>query len=87
MTRMSDIMEETPENEPVTVRPMQGFPLIRDVVTDVSWAYEMNKKMVPVNGPDKLDWEFNQNEADRIQEFRQCIECMLCVNTPRSQRT
>ena len=51
MTRMSDIMEETPEDEPVTVRPMQGFPLIRDLVTDVSWAYEMNKKMVPVNGP------------------------------------
>ena len=81
MTRMSDIIEETGEDEPVTVRPMQGFPLIRDLVTDTSWAYEMNKKMVPVSGPDKLDWEFNQNEADRIQEFRQCIECMLCVNT------
>ena len=81
MTRMSDIVEETPDEEPVTIRPMQGFPLIRDLVTDTSWAYEMNKKMVPVSGPDKLDWEFNQDEADRIQEFRQCIECMLCLNT------
>ena len=33
MTRMSDIVEETPDEEPVTIRPMQGFPLIRDLVT------------------------------------------------------
>ena len=81
MTRMEDIMEETPEGEPVTVKPMQAFPITKDLVTDLSWAYEMNKKMVPVNGPEELDWEFKQEEADRIQEFRACIECMLCVNT------
>ena len=81
MTRMEDIIEETPEGEPILVKPMQAFPLTKDLVTDTSWAYEMNKKMVPINGPEELDWEFNQNEANRIQEFRGCIECMLCVNT------
>ena len=81
MTRMEEVMEETPDGEPVLVKPMQAFPLTKDLVTDTSWAYEMNKKMVPVNGPDELDWKFNQNEANRIQEFRGCIECMLCVNT------
>ena len=81
MTRMEEVMEETPEGEPILVKPMQAFPLTKDLVTDTSWAYEMNKKMVPINGPEELDWEFNQNEANRIQEFRGCIECMLCVNT------
>jgi len=61
MTRMEDIMEETPEDVPILVKPMQAFPLVKDLVTDVSWAYE--------------------EEADRLQEFRSCIECMLCVNT------
>ena len=39
MTRMEDIMEETPEGEPVTVKPMQAFPITKDLVTDLSWAY------------------------------------------------
>ena len=82
MTRMEDIMEETPVGEPVTVKPMQAFPITKDLVTDLSWAYEMNKKMVPVNGPEELDWEFKQEEADRIQEFRACIA--LCQHLSRS---
>jgi succinate dehydrogenase / fumarate reductase iron-sulfur subunit len=81
MTRMEEVMEETPNGEPVLVKPMQAFPLTKDLVTNTSWAYEMNKKMVPINGPEEKNWEFNQNEANRIQEFRACIECMLCVNT------
>jgi succinate dehydrogenase / fumarate reductase iron-sulfur subunit len=81
MTRMEDIMAETPNGKPVVIKPMQAFPLTKDLVTDMSWAYQMNKKMVPIKGPEGLDWEFKQEEADRIQEFRSCIECMLCVNT------
>ena len=73
MTRMEEVMKETPDGEPVLVKPMQAFPLTKDLVTDTSWAYEMNKKMVPVNGPDELDWKFNQKEANRIQEFRGCL--------------
>ena len=57
MTRMEDIIEETPVGEPVIVKPMQAFPITKDLVTDISWAYEMNKKMVPVNGPEELDWD------------------------------
>ncbi len=81
MTRMEDVLQETNEGDAVLVKPMQAFPLTKDLVTDNSWAYEMNKKMVPINGPEELDWEFNQKEANRVQEFRSCIECMLCVNT------
>ncbi|MDP6906278.1 MAG: succinate dehydrogenase/fumarate reductase iron-sulfur subunit [Candidatus Thalassarchaeaceae archaeon] len=81
MTRMEDIMEETPEGQPVVVKPMQAFPLTKDLVTDIGWAYDLNKTIPPLKGPEEMDWAFNQNEADRVQEFRACIECMLCVNT------
>ena len=81
MTRMEDIMEETPENAPVVVKPMQAFPLTKDLVTDMQWAYDLNKKIPGLKGPEEMDWKFDQTEADRVQEFRACIECMLCVNT------
>jgi len=81
MTRMEDILQETPDGEPVLVKPMQAFPLIKDLVSDVSWAYELDKTISPLDGPEEMDWVFAQNEADRLQEFRSCIECMLCVNT------
>jgi succinate dehydrogenase / fumarate reductase iron-sulfur subunit len=81
MTRMEDIMEETSENTPVVVKPMQAFPLTKDLVSDVQWAYDLNKTIAPLKGPDEMDWKFDQIEADRVQEFRSCIECMLCVNT------
>ncbi|MDP6661671.1 MAG: succinate dehydrogenase/fumarate reductase iron-sulfur subunit [Candidatus Thalassarchaeaceae archaeon] len=81
MTRMEDIVAENPDGEPILVRPMQAFPLTKDLVTDTSWAYETDRRIVPINGPEEPDWEFYQEEADRLQEFRSCIECMLCVNT------
>jgi succinate dehydrogenase / fumarate reductase iron-sulfur subunit len=81
MTRMNDIIEETPKGEPITIKPMQTFPLIRDLVPDVSFAYDTDRRITPINGPSNKDWVFHQPEADRIQEFRECIECMLCMNT------
>src|SRR5471032_2076431 len=40
MTRM----DQLPEG-PVTVTPMRAFPIIRDLVTDVSFNFEMAKKV------------------------------------------
>jgi len=81
MTRMEDILDETPVDEPVLIKPMQAFPLTKDLVTDTSWAYRTDRQIKPINGPEEPDWVFHQEEADRLQEFRSCIECMLCVNT------
>src|SRR5438093_7287751 len=39
MTRMSIY----PPGEPITVAPLQGFPPIKDLVTDVSFNYEKAK--------------------------------------------
>jgi len=78
MTRMDTL----PEGEPVTLFPMKTFPLIKDLVTDVSWNYKINKMIPPFKPrpPDAPDgtWRMSQEEVDRIQEFRKCIECFLC---------
>src|SRR6476619_2023497 len=78
MTRMSDL----PLDEPVTVEPMQTFPVIKDLVTDVSWNYEQKKRVKPFapRKPDADDgtWRMAQVDVDRVQEFRKCIECYLC---------
>jgi succinate dehydrogenase / fumarate reductase iron-sulfur subunit len=78
MTRMNQL----PTEEPITVQPMKAFPLIRDLVTDVSWNFEVKKsiKKFKPRKPDAPDgtWRMSQNDADRVQEFRKCIECFLC---------
>src|SRR5436853_6873383 len=64
----------------VTVRPMKAFPLIKDLVTDVSWNYEVNKKIPPFTAAegDRGPWRIQEVDIDRLYEFRRCIECFLC---------
>jgi len=80
MTRCSDI----DLSQPVTVEPMKTFPHIKDLVTDVSWNYEAKKRVKPFKPrpPDNPDgtWTVMQEDIDRGQEFRKCIECFLCQN-------
>jgi succinate dehydrogenase / fumarate reductase, iron-sulfur subunit len=78
MTRLSEVAAE----RPVTVTPMKAFPVLRDLVTDVSWNYEVNRRL-PAFRPRKPDfddgtWKMHQFEVDRPQEMRKCIECFLC---------
>jgi succinate dehydrogenase / fumarate reductase iron-sulfur subunit len=77
MTRMTHY----PEGEPITVTPMRSFPVIKDLVTDVSHNFEMAKKIPPFKPrPREKDGthRMQQEDIDRIQEFRKCIECFLC---------
>jgi succinate dehydrogenase / fumarate reductase iron-sulfur subunit len=74
-------MDSLPLDSPVTVAPMKAFPVIRDLVTDVSWNYEVNRKIPPFSPRAGTDWKMSQADVDRVQEFRKCIECFLCQNT------
>jgi succinate dehydrogenase / fumarate reductase, iron-sulfur subunit len=73
-------LDEFPEG-PITVRPMKAFPLIKDLVTDVSWNYRVAEK-IPAFTPAASDGPFvmYQQDVERAQEFRKCIECFLCQN-------
>jgi len=78
MTRLNEL----PAGEPVTVEPMRAFPSIRDLVTDVSSNFRAKQRIKPFKPrpPDAPDgtWRMAQEDIDRVQEFRKCIECFLC---------
>jgi succinate dehydrogenase / fumarate reductase iron-sulfur subunit len=87
MTRLSDYADD----QLITVTPMKAFPLIKDLVTDVSWNYEVNRRLPefrprPPDAPDGT-WRMYQYEVDRAQEFRKCIECFLCQDVCHVLRT
>ncbi len=79
MTRLSDFEPA----ETITVTPMRTFPVIRDLVTDVSFNYEKAKEL-PSFAPPARDADgkrrMAQIDVERGQEFRKCIECFLCQN-------
>jgi succinate dehydrogenase / fumarate reductase iron-sulfur subunit len=78
-------MNEYAEDETISIRPLKAFPIMRDLVPDVSWNYEQNKRIAPFK-PDPSsknesgDYVMMQEDIDRVQEFRKCIECYLCQN-------
>ena len=77
MTRMNEL----PANKGIVIQPLKTFPLIKDLVTDVSWNYTQNKKITPFNPGEKRkskDRVMYQQDVERIQEFHKCIECYLC---------
>ena len=73
-------MDSLPLDQPVVVYPMKSFPVMKDLVTDVSWNYKVNKKIPAFKPRAGLEWKFYQRDVDRVQEFRKCIECFLCQN-------
>lgn len=73
-------LDSLPLDKPITVYPVKTFPIMKDLVTDVSWNYEVRKKIPPFTPPKDTDWVMYQEDIERSQEFRKCIECFLCQN-------
>jgi succinate dehydrogenase / fumarate reductase, iron-sulfur subunit len=78
MTRLSNLNLGLP----VILEPMHTFPVIRDLVTEVSWNFRAKMTVKPFRprSPDLPDgtWRMQQADVERVQEFRKCIECFLC---------
>ena len=73
-------VDEFPEGK-ITVGPMRAFPIIKDLVTDVSWNYRNASKIPPLTLKPEVAGKplvMQQMDVDRVQEFRKCIECFLC---------
>src|SRR5207344_139158 len=85
MTRMSTFAPD----ETVTVTPMRAFPVIRDLVTDVSYNYAKARTIPSFTPPADLglgEFRMQQVDVERSQEFRKCIECFLCQDTCHAVR-
>jgi succinate dehydrogenase / fumarate reductase, iron-sulfur subunit len=77
MTRMNVFGDD----ETITCQPLKTFPVMKDLVTDVSWNYEQNRRIPRFKPrPRGADGTYRmyQEDVDRVQEFRKCIECYLC---------
>jgi succinate dehydrogenase / fumarate reductase iron-sulfur subunit len=77
MTRMNSYGPD----ETITIQPLKTFPIVKDLVCDVSWNYAQNKRIRPFKPkPRGKDGKMRmyQQDVDRVQEFRKCIECFLC---------
>ena len=80
MTRMSTFSED----QVVTVTPLRAFPVIKDLVTDVSFNYQKAREIPSFTPPADLkpgEYRMQQVDVERSQEFRKCIECFLCQDT------
>jgi len=77
MTRMSLFEAGTP----ITVTPLRTFPIVKDLVTDVSFNFEMARRVPAlVPRPREADGTYRmaQRDIERAQELHRCIECFLC---------
>ena len=55
MTRMNEYKEE----QTIIITPLKSFPVIKDIVSDVSWNYKQNEKIIP----------FSPSEKDKEKDF------------------
>ncbi len=64
----------------INVAPMGAFPLIKDLVTDVSENWDILRRIPPFTPQDGLEkpWKMAQIDSEKAMEFRKCIECFLC---------
>ena len=77
MTRMNTFDDD----QEITVTPLRTFPVIKDLVTDVSFNYQKAREVPAFKGPEGLkpgEYRMQQVDVERSQEFRKCIECFLC---------
>jgi succinate dehydrogenase / fumarate reductase, iron-sulfur subunit len=85
MTRMSTFEAGTT----ITVTPLRAFPIVRDLVTDVSYNYQKARAVPAFVPPADLkpgEYRMAQIDVERSQEFRKCIECFLCQDTCHAVR-
>jgi succinate dehydrogenase / fumarate reductase iron-sulfur subunit len=62
----------------IHVGPMRAFPVIKDLVSDVSWNYEVSKGIKPFQTSEQAPFTMYEEE---------CIECFMCQDVCHVLRT
>ena len=75
------------EGEEIHVRPMRAFPLIKDLVTDVSWNYEVSRSITPFTTDEQAPFIMYEEDVERLYEPKKCIECFMCQDVCHVLRT
>jgi succinate dehydrogenase / fumarate reductase iron-sulfur subunit len=75
ITKLTDL------KEPVTLRPLPGLPVIRDLIVDMTQFFKQYHSIKPYlinNDPPPRDTERLQSPAER-EELNGLYECILCA--------
>src|SRR5208337_2655036 len=73
-------------NSPITVEPLEHYPLVRDLVTDFHSFFSTHQSVKPflvrrdVAEQETFESEYSQSqrELDNFLQFSYCIKCGLC---------
>jgi len=73
-------------NSPITVEPLDHYPLVRDLVTDFHGFFSTHQSVKPflvrrdVTEQETYESEYSQSqrELDNFLQFSYCIKCGLC---------
>src|SRR5947208_16726933 len=49
-------LDALPLDQAITVQPMKSFPVLKDLVTDVSWNYRVNEKIRTFEARPGTEW-------------------------------
>jgi succinate dehydrogenase / fumarate reductase iron-sulfur subunit len=83
-TPVSELKAET-----VTVQPMDNFPIIKDLATDLTGFFQLHREVVPHivrADAEELDnatsdYVMSPEDLESILQFTYCIKCGLCTSS------
>ena len=73
--------------EPIHVQPMKAWPIIKDLVSDVSWNYEVSRSITPFHSEQQAPFTMYEEDVERLYEPKKCIECFMCQDVCHVLRT
>jgi succinate dehydrogenase / fumarate reductase iron-sulfur subunit len=75
------------EGEEIRVQPLRAFPVIKDLVSDVSWNYEVSRSITPFTTDEQAPFIMYEEDVERLYEPKKCIECFMCQDVCHVLRT
>jgi succinate dehydrogenase / fumarate reductase iron-sulfur subunit len=69
------------------VYPMRAFPVVKDLVSDVSWNYEVSRSITPFTTDEQAPFIMYEEDVERLYEPKKCIECFMCQDVCHVLRT
>lgn len=71
----------------IQVHPLKAFPVIKDLVSDVSWNYQVSKGIKPFTSDEQAPFTMYEEDVERLYEPKKCIECFMCQDVCHVLRT
>ena len=76
------------EGQEIKIQPMRAFPIVKDLVSDVTWNYNVSATIPPFNpGQEQAPFTMYEEDVERLYEPKSCIECFMCQDVCHVLRT